>query len=215
MRIRVRVDVRLPLKREKRVRKAGGEAVMCKFQYERLPDFCYICGKMGHTDRFCEVLFRVPEDQIVRLWGKEQRAPPRRSKPMEGDRYLVRKEERKTDGEWQRNGGRMEEGGGSGGREQGIKGLPRGVAELLGNLGACEEAKDLPVAYGGKVVEDEQVEMEIAEEQRKRRREGSGGMEVERVGREDGKPVKSPKKDERDPKNVSQASRAYPACPSS
>ncbi|CAN1797686.1 hypothetical protein LINPERHAP1_LOCUS21380 [Linum perenne] len=76
MRIRVRVDVRKPLRREKKVRKVGGEALMCKFQYERL----------GHTDKFCEVLFRVPENQIIQLWDKSLRAPPSKAKHREGDR---------------------------------------------------------------------------------------------------------------------------------
>ncbi|CAN1780695.1 hypothetical protein LINPERHAP1_LOCUS15167 [Linum perenne] len=98
MRVRVRIDVRLPLKREKKVRKAGGETVTCKFQYERLPDFCYICGKMGHTDKYCEVLFRVPEDKIVRMWDKELRAPPRKAKGREGERLLSSRDSKDSEG---------------------------------------------------------------------------------------------------------------------
>ncbi|CAN1853534.1 hypothetical protein LINPERHAP1_LOCUS41055 [Linum perenne] len=59
MRIRVRLDIRKSLKREKPLRKSGKEIVV-SFQYERLPNFCYICGRMGHIDRYYEVRFRVP-----------------------------------------------------------------------------------------------------------------------------------------------------------
>ncbi|CAN1822556.1 hypothetical protein LINPERHAP1_LOCUS30010 [Linum perenne] len=67
MRLRVRLDVRQPLKREKKLREAGDIVITCKFWYERLPNFCYICGKIGHIDRYCEVNFHVPADKIVRL----------------------------------------------------------------------------------------------------------------------------------------------------
>ncbi|CAN1786969.1 Uncharacterized protein At4g02000 [Linum perenne] len=215
MRIRVRVDVRQSLKREKRVRKAGGETTVCKFQYERLPDFCYICGKMGHTDRFCEVLFRVPENQIVRLWDKTLRAPTRRDKQREGDRWLVRREDKAVGRSWSGGSG-VGRGGGEVGTESGSRrGVPRGVAELWGNLGASEEGKDIPIAYEGKVVADEADVMEVMEEQRKRRREGGVGGAMGGGVSEGGKPGKSPKKDGRDPKNVSQVGRASSTCQSS
>lgn len=44
MRIKVRVHVRNPLKKERKVRKAGGEWNVVKFKYERLGIFCYLCG---------------------------------------------------------------------------------------------------------------------------------------------------------------------------
>ncbi|CAN1753319.1 hypothetical protein LINPERHAP1_LOCUS5120 [Linum perenne] len=62
MRLRVTLDIRQPLKREKRVRRNQGASVVCKFRYEKLPNFCYICGKLGHIDMYCEVLYRVPGD---------------------------------------------------------------------------------------------------------------------------------------------------------
>ena len=53
MRIKIKLDVRKPLKREKKItRKNGSEfVVLCK--YERLGDFCFACGLLSHTERFC------------------------------------------------------------------------------------------------------------------------------------------------------------------
>ncbi|CAN1790281.1 hypothetical protein LINPERHAP1_LOCUS18765 [Linum perenne] len=61
IRLRVTIDIRQPLKREKKPRVAGGEWVMARFKYERLPTFCFIYGRIGHIDRQCEIRYRVPE----------------------------------------------------------------------------------------------------------------------------------------------------------
>ncbi|CAN0861606.1 hypothetical protein LINGRAHAP2_LOCUS8269 [Linum grandiflorum] len=66
MRIQVELDVRRPLKRGKTVRLHGYEKAKCTFWYERLQSFCYICGIMGHIEKYCETHFHLPADQIVR-----------------------------------------------------------------------------------------------------------------------------------------------------
>ncbi|CAN1744883.1 hypothetical protein LINPERHAP1_LOCUS2262 [Linum perenne] len=88
MRIRVKLDVRRSLKREKVIRKPSKE-LKVTFKYERLPTFCYICGRIGHIDRFCEVRFRVPEEQIVKLWDITLKAPPRRRKAEPSSKWLI------------------------------------------------------------------------------------------------------------------------------
>ncbi|CAN1818913.1 hypothetical protein LINPERHAP1_LOCUS28546 [Linum perenne] len=80
MRIKVKLDVRRSLKREKPLRKLNKE-ILVNFKYERLPTYCYICGRIGHIDRFCEVRFRIPEEQIVKLWDKFLKAPPQGGTP--------------------------------------------------------------------------------------------------------------------------------------
>ncbi|XP_075479012.1 uncharacterized protein At4g02000-like [Primulina tabacum] len=64
MRIRVTIDATKPLKRFKKIRKQGGDWMIVNFKYERLTQFCFICGLLGHTDRFCEKIFSTPEDDI-------------------------------------------------------------------------------------------------------------------------------------------------------
>lgn len=58
MRVRVRMDVRKPLKREKKIKRPGEQPVTCSFKYEKLPTFCFICGVIGHVERNCEIRFR-------------------------------------------------------------------------------------------------------------------------------------------------------------
>lgn len=73
MRIKVRVDVRVPLEKEKKVRKLGGEWRIVKFKYERLGVFCFLCGLLGHVDQYCEKLFTLENDSGDRAWGPELR----------------------------------------------------------------------------------------------------------------------------------------------
>ncbi|CAN0847084.1 hypothetical protein LINGRAHAP2_LOCUS4784 [Linum grandiflorum] len=60
MRIRVRLDVRKSLHREKTVKKPNTE-VLVRFKYEKLPTFCFLCGRIGHIDRYCPIHWRFPE----------------------------------------------------------------------------------------------------------------------------------------------------------
>lgn len=53
MRIRVRLDVRKPLKRKKKIMKKSGVEVMVSCKYERLGEFCFTCGMLTHTDHYC------------------------------------------------------------------------------------------------------------------------------------------------------------------
>ncbi|XP_073030797.1 uncharacterized protein At4g02000-like [Primulina eburnea] len=86
MRIRVTFDVREPLKRFKKIRKQGGDWVIVNFKYERLTQFCFICGLLGHMDRFCDKLFNTPEADIKKEWGTWLRAPTRKTTNIEGSR---------------------------------------------------------------------------------------------------------------------------------
>ena len=61
--MRVRVDLHLPI--EKPLRKGGEgyitnmarERCWVSFKYERLPTFCFTCGKIGHDEKHCSMVF--------------------------------------------------------------------------------------------------------------------------------------------------------------
>lgn len=53
MRVRIKLDVRKPLKRKKKINRRDGSEFVVSCKYERLGDFCFFCGLLTHTDRFC------------------------------------------------------------------------------------------------------------------------------------------------------------------
>ncbi|GAU23029.1 hypothetical protein TSUD_336770 [Trifolium subterraneum] len=106
MRVRVKVDVRQPLKKGTKVKNRAGEWCFVKFKYEKLGVFCFVCGIMGHTENNCEVRFSMERDDGTRDWSAEIRADPRRQGGRPSSRWL--KEER---------GGRTEQGGGGRGED--------------------------------------------------------------------------------------------------
>jgi 14-3-3 protein epsilon len=55
MRIRVKIDVRLPLKKDTKVMNKEGQWCDVKFKYEKLGIFCFVCGIMGHAENKCDV----------------------------------------------------------------------------------------------------------------------------------------------------------------
>ena len=78
MRLKVRIDVTLPLKKEWQVRIKDDSFTTIKFKYEKLGIFCYLCGLLGHTDKSCPRLFEMEEDDGVRGWGEFFRPIDRR-----------------------------------------------------------------------------------------------------------------------------------------
>lgn len=74
LRIKVAVDVYKPLKSQMRIKKAGGEWMWIKFKYERLPSFCFYCGIIGHSEKFCELLFDDNGRQGTRKYDASLRA---------------------------------------------------------------------------------------------------------------------------------------------
>jgi hypothetical protein len=108
MRIRVKVDVRLPLKKDAKVMDKEGKWCTVKFKYEKLGTFCFVCGVIGHAENKCEIRFSMEEDDGTREWSAEIRVDSRRQGGRIVSRWL--KEER---------GGSVEQSGG------GAAGQPR------------------------------------------------------------------------------------------
>ncbi|CAH9067425.1 unnamed protein product [Cuscuta europaea] len=53
MRIRVSINLNMPLKRKMFLQTDKGESFCVKFRHEKLPSFCFACGVIGHAERFC------------------------------------------------------------------------------------------------------------------------------------------------------------------
>jgi 14-3-3 protein epsilon len=88
MRLRVRIDVRRPLKKEKKIKNLGGEWCNVNFKYEKLGVFCFVCGKLGHSENKCEVRFAMENDDGTREWSSDLRAEPRRRGGRPTSRWL-------------------------------------------------------------------------------------------------------------------------------
>ncbi|KAK6159100.1 hypothetical protein DH2020_006414 [Rehmannia glutinosa] len=89
MRIRVRLDVRKPLKCYKKIRRLNGDCAILNLKYERLGIFCFICGLLGDSDKFCEQAFTDKPDEVPREWGTWLRANTRQTDGgSSGDKWL-------------------------------------------------------------------------------------------------------------------------------
>ena len=56
--MRIRVDIQLdkPLRRDGKIASMEGEKFWVNFKYERLPIFCFQCGRLGHDEKRCKEL---------------------------------------------------------------------------------------------------------------------------------------------------------------
>ncbi|XP_062104231.1 uncharacterized protein At4g02000-like [Humulus lupulus] len=88
MRIRVRLELTKPLKRKMRIRQSATEWVWVNFKYENIPTFCFVCGLLGHSERFCPRRFDTPEEEIVQPYGDWMRTPLRRPTKLIGAQWL-------------------------------------------------------------------------------------------------------------------------------
>lgn len=88
MRVRVRINLAKPLKRRMKVRKSGNDWQWIVFKYENVPNFCFICGLLGHSDKFCGRLFDTPENEIVKPYGTWMRASFHRQTKLIGAKWL-------------------------------------------------------------------------------------------------------------------------------
>lgn len=88
LRVRVQIDIDKPLKRRMKIQRTKDEGYWVNFKYERVPTFCFICGVIGHSERFCHRLFEKELDAIVKPYGLFMKAPDRRSSKQIGAKWL-------------------------------------------------------------------------------------------------------------------------------
>lgn len=88
LRVRVQIDLTKPLKRRMKVRKSGDEWQWINFKYENVLSFCFICGILGHSEKFCSLLFDTPETEIIKSYGAWMRAPFRKQTRLIGSKWL-------------------------------------------------------------------------------------------------------------------------------
>lgn len=96
MRLKIKLDVRKPLKRKKKITSRNGKEFIVNCKYERLGEFCFVCGMVTHTDRFCRKYLENQGQTIVKEWGVWLRAPPRRLADQAKSKWL----RDGGDGEW-------------------------------------------------------------------------------------------------------------------
>ncbi|XP_050260061.1 uncharacterized protein LOC126705182 [Quercus robur] len=72
MRVQVAVDITKPLCRGRKISTASGKKGWVNFKYERLPNICYGCGRLTHSDREC--LAWTKNEDLLRM-GVRQFGP--------------------------------------------------------------------------------------------------------------------------------------------
>lgn len=91
VRMKVTVDLEKPIKRGTKIKIGSNATCWIPITYERLPSFCYWCGKLGHTHKDCEQLLDKEEqegniDENQMPYGDWMRSSPMKSNQMVAER---------------------------------------------------------------------------------------------------------------------------------
>lgn len=88
LRVRVTIDLKSPLKRQMKLRKSQTVWTWVNFKYKGIPTFCFICGMIGHGEKFCERLFETSAEEIEKPYGVRMKAKPRRCNHTMSSKWL-------------------------------------------------------------------------------------------------------------------------------
>ncbi|KAL8155863.1 hypothetical protein AgCh_001059 [Apium graveolens] len=58
-----------------KLKKTESDWIWISFKYENIPTFCFICGLLGHSEKFCARLFDTPAEKIIKPYGIWMKAP--------------------------------------------------------------------------------------------------------------------------------------------
>lgn len=53
-----------------------------------MPTFCFICGLLGHAEKFCSKIFETLLEEIVKPYDQWMKALPRRQTYVTGSKWL-------------------------------------------------------------------------------------------------------------------------------
>ncbi|KAL0005596.1 hypothetical protein SO802_013157 [Lithocarpus litseifolius] len=103
IRVRISINIEQPLCRGRYVELGGSDPHWISFQYERLPIFCYWCGRLNHDERDCKLwtdsgeslqkndqqygpwlrasVIAVQQPQLVHTKASQPAAPPQPQRP--------------------------------------------------------------------------------------------------------------------------------------
>jgi hypothetical protein len=85
LRIKVRLDITTPLMRGTMMEVDDvGRIIWCPFEYEFLPDFCYVCGIIGHVEKECNTKLKKGDEPQFGRWLRW--LPPKKA-GVEGRRF--------------------------------------------------------------------------------------------------------------------------------
>ncbi|KAB2035040.1 hypothetical protein ES319_D04G125000v1 [Gossypium barbadense] len=79
MRIQVRIDVKNTMKRRKKIVLGNKGCIYVRFQYERLLMFCFLCGRLGHSERFFLERIVHGKKYLVFEWDLSIKMIPKRA----------------------------------------------------------------------------------------------------------------------------------------
>nr|GMD27056.1 uncharacterized protein LOC109174453 [Ipomoea batatas] len=88
-RVRVAADVGKPLKTKMKLKRDNGAWSFVEFRYERLPTFCFLCGILGHGEKFCHKVFRGSGADTEKPYGPWLRAGQRRGTQLVNQRWVA------------------------------------------------------------------------------------------------------------------------------
>ncbi|KAJ4842551.1 hypothetical protein Tsubulata_042032 [Turnera subulata] len=78
VRARVALNVEKPLRKTLSIRFKGDLVIAISYRYEGIPNFCYICGKLGHLLKECELKKEESNDEEVLGFGEWMHASLRK-----------------------------------------------------------------------------------------------------------------------------------------
>ncbi|MBA0735457.1 hypothetical protein Gogos_019303 [Gossypium gossypioides] len=78
MRIRVQIDVRNLLMRKKKLILSNKGCIYARFQYEKLSVFCFLCGRLRHSERFYPARIVHGKTELEFEWDLSVKTIPKR-----------------------------------------------------------------------------------------------------------------------------------------